>query len=187
MKKIIIIIAVGFVILFFIGVVTALFTGEGQKSFEQGKQDAKELVEGQTQEESQVAYTIEAKAEVDSNRITVSGNSNLPNGAILDVTAQRMVVLKNETEEVASLKGMGVEKASVFDGAFTTTVSPLDGDFRAWLDAVGDEVTSVGTNVVITVRFDPKRSQPSQKDEVLATVGENQPQSETSVRFPFTR
>ena len=187
MKKILIIVAVVIAILFIIGVVTALFTGDGQKSFDQGKQDAKERIEGQTQEQRQTPYTIDAKAEVDSNRIKVSGTSNLPNGAILDVTAQRMVVLKNETEEVASLKGMGVEKASVFDGTFTTSVTPLDSDFRAWLGAVGDEVTSIGPNVLITVRFDPARSQPSQKEEVLSTVGDNQLQIETTVRFPFTR
>ena len=44
MKKILIIVAVVIAILFIIGVVAALFTGGGQKSFNKGMDNAKEVV-----------------------------------------------------------------------------------------------------------------------------------------------
>ena len=45
MKKILVIVAAIIAILFVIGVVVALFSGEGQKSFNKGMNDAKELVQ----------------------------------------------------------------------------------------------------------------------------------------------
>ena len=174
MKKKLKWVAIAIVAIFAFFVVIGLLSGEGKKSLEQGKQDAKELVESQKQGQNQTTYTIAPKAEVGSSeKIKVSGTSNLPNGSLLDVTAQRQVVLKGETEAGATLQGMGIAKASVWDGNFTTTTEPLDDRFSSWLEAVGDEVTSVGPNVLITVSFNPKREEPAQKDEVLAVVGTN--------------
>jgi len=168
MKKILLILAGIFGIFILIGIV-ASNTPEGKKSFEAGLEKGRETVEGN---ENQTVYTLEAKAEVGNDgKILVSGTSNLPNGSLLDVSVNRMVMFNGETEEKATLEGRGVEKASVWDGQFNTTVAPLDSTFSTWLASVGDEVAKVGSNVQVVVTFNPKRAQPAQKDEVLQVVG----------------
>lgn len=84
-----------------------------------------------------------------------------------------MIVFKGDTEEQGASQHQGRAKASVWDGAFTTTVAPLDENLAYWLETVGDEVSRVSNNVQVTVTLNPKRESPEQKDEVIKAIGTN--------------
>lgn len=177
MKKVFIIIAGIIGAVFIISLIAAASSPSVKESFEKGQQQGKEIIEGNpspTQvQTTQIVYTLNADAVVTNNTIKVSGTSNLPNGTILDVTANRMVVFKGESEERGTLEGRGTSKASVFNGAFTTNVSLINSSFANWLNSAGDEVSKVSSNVTVKVTLDPKRVNPAQNSDVLTAIGSN--------------
>lgn len=178
MKKILKWIGIGFAVLFVLTLVITVASPGGQESFEKGYQQGKDVAESKTspttvQTSTEATYTLDANAEVNGKRIKVTGTSNLPNGTILDVIANRMVIFKGESEERGTLEGRGISKASVFNGAFTTNVSLVDSSFTTWLNSAGDEVSKVSPSVTVKVVLDPKRSNPAQDSEVLKAIGIN--------------
>ena len=150
-------------------------TKEAKNSFNKGMQEAKQVVNtvdtSNNLKKEETTFTLEAKAEVDgSGKISVDGVSNLPNGALLDVSVYRLFTFAGETDERISYESRGVEKASVWDGKFNTKITTNDEAFKNGLSLSGEGVV-VNKNVRVEVTFDPTRQNPSQKEEILKAVG----------------
>lgn len=174
MKKILLIVLGGFILLIVIGLIASPESSKKSldKGFEQGKQAVEGNQDATSDNQNKVTYSLQANATVASDgKISVTGTSNLPNGSLLDVNAMRLITFKGDTEERESLEGMGIEKASVFNGSFNTVVSLNNDAFSAWSIASGDEVQSVSDNIHVKIIFDPKRQNPAQNDDVLTAVG----------------
>lgn len=183
--KISLFVIIGIVVL---GVIGSLTSKDGKDSFQQGMNQAKEVVNEpaqqptQTNQPTQIAspspttqkpiYTIEAKAEKknDSN-ITVSGTSNLPNYALLTLEARRQVLMSDDTELREALSSQTTSKASVFEGKFVTDILLPDTNTKKQIALAPELYKSVSDELIIVISFNPLREQPAQNKEVLQILG----------------
>lgn len=116
-------------------------------------------------------YTIDGKVEVIDNVIQVEGSTNLPDGAIIDITANRTVLLNGDTQISGSSEGRGIEKATVSGGKFNTEVALNDEAFKEWKEAVGEEITEVDPTVEVSILFNPERENPTQPLNIIELIG----------------
>lgn len=180
--KISLFVIIGIVIL---GIIGSLTSEEGTKSFEQGMNQAKQVVNEPTEQPSPTTYpsviatpaqkqiyTIEAKAiKKDNSYITVSGTSTLPNFSLLTIEARRQVLMTDDNELRDFLTGQTTSKASVYDGKFTTEILLPDESTKKQIALSPELYKSVSNELVIVVTLNPLREEPSQKPEVLQLIG----------------
>lgn len=188
MKKVVFIVLGIVGVLFLIGLVAVILDPEAQESFEKGQDAAKSVVqkteptptiEVQTTQtpnptkSTEIVYSLSTELSVDGKKIMVKGKSSLPDYSLLDVKAMRIIVFQGESKENATLEGAGSSKASVFNGEFNTTVSPIDDTFNSYRQSAGETIQKVVPEIEVVTTFNPKRTQPSQKAEVLSVIGSN--------------
>lgn len=184
--------------IFILGILGSLTSEKGKESFKKGMSKGEQITEEVSKEtrkpeptplmnqtpstnpitnsklEEKVTYSIIAKAEkLDNGKIRISGTTNLPSKALFNIKAQRQVIMKGDINPREHLASQAIEKASVFDGKFTTDVTLLDQKLKNLISLAPEEYEKVSDEVVILITFDPTLTDPRQKEEVLKATGNN--------------
>lgn len=113
---------------------------------------------------------LELAAEADgagSDSITISGTTNLPDGALLNIHADRVSTWVSESVERFFTVGIG--SASVESGTFEAEVALDDRSFVDFEKVSGEVISRLDARVEVTVTFDPSNSM--QPDDVVTQVG----------------
>lgn len=183
--KISLFVIIGIVVL---GVIGSLASKDGKDSFQQGMNQAKQVVNESTPQPTQTSqptsiqsaspttkkpiYTIEAKAEKKNEaNITISGTSNLPNYSLLTVEARRQTLMTDDKELREDLSTQILGKASVYDGKFVTDIGLPDTNLKNKIKLAPELYKSVNDELIVVVSLNPLRESPAQKPEVLQIIG----------------
>jgi hypothetical protein len=127
-------------------------------------------------QDKKVVYVLEAEAKSVNNAIDIKGTTNLPEGSILEVSANRMFVFSGESDTRHGLQGRGYQNVKATKGEFKTTIKLDDKKFLDFIKASGETIT-LNPNLNVEVVFNPRQNQ---TPDTLAIVGENGEQLETS-------
>lgn len=122
--------------------------------------------------EPEIIYNLTANANVINESIVgISGTSNLPNGALLNITAERLFMWRGESEE--KYYRVATSTTSINNGAFDIQLTIDDSKLLTYLIKSNEGVSSVNNNIHLEVIFYPKAdNQPAEIINVVGTNGE---------------
>lgn len=141
----------------------------------------KKETEPPKQIEPEIIYNLSANANaVSGSIIEISGTSNLPDKALLNIIAERRFVWQGESEE-RSFR-VATSTVSINNGVFNIQLTIDDNKILTYLVKTNEAVSSVNNNIHLEVIFDPQaENQPSQIVSVVGANGEkleNSPQKD---------
>jgi len=160
------IVMVGGVLLLLIILISSLSkNSEVQKSFEEGKKQAE-----QNLEKPAVTYTLSADAKaIGISEVEVSGKTNLPDGAVIEISAVRIFTFLGETDTRSGLAGRGFSLTPVSSGKFNVNIKLDDKKFLEDIKISGEKI-QLEPNIGVEVVFNPKQNQNA---NVIKAIGEN--------------
>jgi len=164
MKKKIVMVG-GALLLLIIIVSSVSKNSEVKKSFEEGKKQA-----GENLEKPAVTYILSANAKtIGASEVGVSGETNLPEGSVLEITGVRLFTFEGEKSERYSYPEGGYATLSVKNGKYQGSIKLDDKKFLDfWINS--SEPVRLSPDINISVVFTPKENQ---TDEILKIVGTN--------------
>ncbi len=137
----------------------------------------KKETEPPKQVEPEIIYNLTASANaVSKSVIEITGTSNLPDGALLNIIAERRFISRGESEERSFRTA--TSSVSISSGAFSIQITIDDGKFLTYVTKTNEKVSTVNNNISLEVIFDPKAE--NQPSRIVSIVGANGEKLENS-------
>lgn len=123
------------------------------------------------QSETKPSYQFDVEATpVGPSTVSVIGKTNLPDGAVLEVSVNRVFHYRGESSKRSGLDVRGYELVEVANGEFVVVLTMDDNGFA---DSVSPGLESVvlEPNVAVHIDFDPSTSQPYELSQKFGVRG----------------